>query len=212
MQIINNNRCFDRRDNTFLLSNRKLADKVEVSSSKVDRLFRTLNNHKLVKKVINKMYNTDGSSNVKSVVMLSPKFLFISYTKSDRWFIGTLWELRDIKRVYEWSRVCRELNGFVDAGTGEIKPFNWYEIDRKADQYTGFDRCYRKRSRCIYNKEDGQDSSQFYNYDELNINKLNDTDLNWINSINKASEFNYPRLDLGSFKSKQVNNIYDIKL
>ncbi|WNO47175.1 hypothetical protein [Vibrio phage vB_VibM_10AMN] len=172
MQLVNNNRCFDKRDNTFLLSNRKSADKVGVSPSKVDRLFRTLSKHRLVKKVINKIYNSDGSLNLKPVVMLSPKFLFISYTKSDRWFIGSLWTLEHIQKVFEWARLCRELNCFICPDTGEMKPFNWYQIDKKANHYTAFDRCYRKGSKEEFINYDDIDSSQYYSLKEAEI--LND--------------------------------------
>lgn len=172
MQLINNNKCFDKRDNTFSLSNRKLADKVGVSPSKVDRLFRTLSKHHLVKKVINKQYNNDGSLNVKPVYMLSPKFLFISYTKSDRWFIGALWALEHIKKVYEWSKLCRDLNCFICPATGEMKPFNWYKIDKKANYYTAFDRCYRKGSKEEFLNYDDLNSSQYYSLKEAEI--LND--------------------------------------
>lgn len=172
IQLVNNNKCFDRRDNTFLLSNRKLADNVGVSPSKMDRLFRILNKHNLVKKVINKTYNSDGSLNVKPVVMLSPKFLFISYTNSDRWFIGSLWTLEHIKKVYEWASLCRELNCFICPDTGEMKPFNWYKIDKKANYYTAFDKCYRKESKEGFINYDDIDSSQYYSLKEAEI--LND--------------------------------------
>lgn len=172
IQLVNNNKCFDRRDNTFLLSNRKLADNVGVSPSKMDRLFRILNKHNLVKKVINKTYNSDGSLNVKPVVMLSPKFLFISYTNSDRWFIGSLWTLEHIKKVYEWASLCRELNCFICPDTGEMKPFNWYKIDKKANYYTAFDKCYRKGSKEGFINYDDIDSSQYYSLKEAEI--LND--------------------------------------
>lgn len=169
MIIINNNRCFDKRDNTFLLSNRKIAGKVSVSPSKVDRLFRTLRKHNLIKTVINSCYNIDGSRNNRPVTMLSPKFLFISYTKSDRWFIGALWTLEHVKSVYEWSRLCRELNCFICPDTGEIKPFNWYKIDKKANYYTCFDRCYRKGSKEEFINYEDINSSQYYRLQDVEI-------------------------------------------
>lgn len=169
MVIINNNRCFDKRDNTFLLSNRKIAEKICVSPSKVDRLFRTLNKHNLIKKVINISYNLDGSSNNNPVTMLSPKFLFISYTKSDRWFVGALWTLEHVKKVYEWARLCRDLNCFVCPSTGEIKAFNWYKIDKKARQYTAFDRCYRKGSKEEFINYEDINSSQYYSLQDAEI-------------------------------------------
>lgn len=210
MQLVNNNKCFDRRDNTFLLSNRKLADKVGVSPSKVDRLFRTLNKHNLVKKVINKTYNSNGSLNVKPVAMLSPKFLFISYTRSDRWFIGALWTLEHIKKVYEWSSLCRDLNCFICPDTGEMKPFNWYDIDRKANYYTSFDRCYRKKSKQIYNDYENEYQSQHYNLVDVDCYDLTTYDYIWIDSLVGWSDLPYNRNM--QFYTKSPKNINSIKL
>lgn len=212
MTVVNHNKLFDRRDNTFLLSNRKIADKLKVSSSTIDRLFRTLKKHNLVKKVINGSYNIDGSSNSKPAVMLSPRFLFISYTNSDRWFIGALWTLEHIKKVYDWSKLCRELNCFICPDTGEIKPFNWYEIDNKANYYTSFDRCYRKKSKCVYSTNEDENNSLYYRLDELNSSLLHEYDYEWFDTVNSVSSWNYKPTNKDTFKPKTSLNICTVKL
>lgn len=207
MSIINNTKCFDRRDNTFLLSNRSIASKLHISASTVDRLFRTLSKHRLVKMVTNQLLTKD------KVTMLSPKFIFISYNNSDRWIIGALWELEDLSKVYQWRDLCEDLTCFIDPVTGEVKTFNWYEITLKANQYTAFDRCYRNKSKCVYNSDCANDnSSQHYNIEELNTNKLLLDDIQWFNNINSFSDHNYATLDFSSFKPRQPINIYSIKI
>ena len=50
--IMNNTKLFDRRDNTFLVSSRKIADRLHISASKVDQLMRVLSIKDLVRMVI----------------------------------------------------------------------------------------------------------------------------------------------------------------
>lgn len=190
IDIMNNTKVFDKRDNTFLLSNRKIAKKIGVSDSTINRLMRVLSKHNLIKKVINSSYTKEGKKNTNKVIMLSPKFLFISYTKSDRWWCGALFELEDINKVYQWSDNCRALNCFIDPTTGEQKPFNWWLIDCKANQYTCFDRCYRKKSKEIYYSDD-ENNTQYYSLKDSDIDGLTLYDSQWLSSINKQSDFNY---------------------
>lgn len=206
MRMINDTKVFDRRDNTFLLSNRKIAERYKMGSSTVDRLFRVLGKHSLIKKVKNQL------SSDKFVIMLSPKFLFISYTNSDRWIIGALWELENIKEVYQWSDLCRELACFIDPNTGEVKTFNWYEIDCRANQYTSFDRCYRKHTKSVYINEEDNNSPLYYRLNELDNNLLVSYDYEWFNTINGLSDYTYPSIGRCSFKVKSPLNIYGIKL
>ena len=163
--IINDTKCFDRRDNTFLLSNRKLATRLSISPSKVDQLFREMRNKGLVKKV-----RSVDQGIIKSIVkvvplynMLDPKFLFISYTKSDIFISCALWDLECIGLVREWRGLCKRFNCYIDPIHGDMSEFNWYYIERIANGYQWFDRCYRKGSRTpsrsskpesIYRKED----------------------------------------------------------
>lgn len=190
IDIMNNTKTFDKRDNTFLLSNRKIAKKIGVSDSTVNRLMRILSKHNLIKNVINSSYTKEGKKNTNKMTMLSPKFLFISYTKSDRWWCGALFEFEDINKVYQWSRDCRNLNCFIDPATGEQKPFNWWMIDCKANQYTCFDRCYRKKSKEIYYNDDENDT-QYYSLKDSEIDGLTQYDRQWLSNINKQSDFNY---------------------
>ncbi|MCP3681993.1 MAG: hypothetical protein GY861_04810, partial [bacterium] len=193
MQIINNNRLFDRRDNTFLKSNREAAKTLKVSSSTVDRLFRVLKQHGLINKVRNQLYNKQGEENKKLVEMLSPRFLFISYTPSDRWIVGALWELKDIQEVYKWRLLCEELNCYINPLTGEVKDFNWYEIECRAQQYTAFDRCYRKGSKCKYMNDDVENQSQHYTLNEADCSGLTTYDYLWLDSLNGWSALPYNR-------------------
>lgn len=204
--LVSNSKCFDIRDNTFLLSNRKMADKIKVSPSSIDRLIRKLRKSDLVRDVIPYSLTRDN------YLMLSPKFLFNSYTKSDRWLIGALYDLRDILKVREWSRLCRELNCFIDCTTGEIKRFNWYDIDNKANYYTCFDRCYRKSTKIKHSTLKDENNSSYYKLDELKGNTLHNYDYDWINLINEESPFNYKPISKDSFKTISPLNINTIKL
>lgn len=147
--IINNTKCFDRRDNTFILSNRKIADKVKVSPSKVDQLFRELRKKGLLKKVrsVNQLVKNGIVNNNPLYNMLDPKYLFISYIKSDIFIICALWDLEDISLVREWRGLCKRFNCHVDPMTGEMTKFNWYYVERVANSYYLYDRCYRKGSK-----------------------------------------------------------------
>ncbi len=214
MQLVNNTKVFDKRDNTFLLSNRKIACKVGVSASKVDRLFRTLSKHNLIKKVINTQYTSKGLINTTPVVMLSPKFLFISFTNTDRWIIAALWELGCIAKAREWATVCKNLACWVCPETGEIKSFNWHDINTKANSYTCFDRCYRKKSRhveIIGNNTD-ENSSQYYKLNELDSNGLHPYDFEWFDMINKQSVHTYKPTNKATFKTHTPTNIYTVNL
>lgn len=203
-----NNKCFDRRDNTFRLSNVKIGKVIGKSSSTIDRLFRSLKKLDLIRQV------KPFSLSKETYQMLSPQFVFISYTNSDRWFVGALWELLDIDKVYEWSKLCRELNCYIHPCTGEIKLFNWYKIDRKAEEYTCFDRCYRKNSKQVLSGEDNNDSSQYYSINDVHCdtayNPLTKYDYIWFESINKLSSYDYKLV--GDFTTKTVNNIYSVNL
>ena len=205
IKIINNNKCFDRRDNTFNIPNTDIAKVVGCSPSTVDRLIRELRKQDLVRKV-----NT-GYIDKNYQLMLSPKFIFISYTKSDRWIIGALYELMCIREVYTWSSLCRELNCFIDCETGEVKDFNWYEIDTKANYYTSFDRCYRKKSKVLYSN-DFEGNTTNYKLEELDGNKLHEYDHVWFDLVNKESSFTYPSLVKDSFYTRTPFNINTIKL
>jgi hypothetical protein len=192
MRMINDTKVFDRRDNTFTLSNRKAATRLGVGSSTVDRLFRALSANDLVRDVRNQSYTKEGVYNTETVAMLSPLYIFISYTKSDRWITGALWELRDIEKVYNWSTMCKELACFIHPCSGEVKPFNWYEIDCKANQYTSFDRCYRKGSKEKYYNDD-QHKTEYYSLKDADTDSLTPDDQQWLDSVNQCSDLRYKK-------------------
>lgn len=210
LKIMNDWRLFDKRDNTFLVSNRKIASRLSLGSSTVDRLMRVLKKNDLLREVLSTSYTKEGLLNKSKVLMLSPKFLFISYTKTDRWLLGGLWELRDISLVYKWRRTCSDLCCYIDPITGEMLDFNWYLIERKANQYTSFDRCHRTSSKDIYHSNDVEIDSQYYSLRELDCTELSVADYDWITDINKDSNFVYNKeLD---FNTKTINSVYDVRL
>lgn len=201
--IINDPRLFDRLDNTFKASNRKIANKLDVSPSKVDRLFRLLKS-----KDLTRMIKQKG----RGIRMLSPKFIYTSRRKYDRWITGALWDLGCYEKVRGWRKICRSLNQWIDPATGEMKNFNWYYIDVKADQVSCFDRCYRKGDKETYYTEEDRDSTQGYKVDELKAGKVTDHDLGWFDMINRESDQDYPALGKGNFRSCSVLSVYKIKL
>lgn len=203
MIIINNNKCFDRRDNTFLLSNRKIAVKIGVSASKVDQLFRVLSKEDLVRKV-NPFLSCDDVYR-----MLSPQYMFISYNKYDRWIIGALWELGSMSEVHRWHNLCKELNCRIDPCTGEVKAFNWWYIEQKAEQYTLYDRCYRKGSSQVLARElEDENNSQYYSLCDVDCHDLTTYDYLWFDSIVSYSELPYNRnMKFHTITPKNINTV-----
>lgn len=204
MRIVNNNRLFDRKDNTFKVSNRKASKALNVSPSKVDRLFRVLRQSDLVRDV--RLYN--GCV----VPMLSPRFLFISYSRFDRWITAALFELTSYANVRQWREHCRSLNAMIDPETGEVKVFNWYYIDAKADQYSCLDRCYRKGTKETYYVEEDPDTAQNYNVNDVKTDPVSEDDLTWFNTINKKSDYHYPLIDRRAFKVVPLLSVYSVKM
>ncbi|QXN60068.1 hypothetical protein KUA24_1 [Vibrio phage HNL01] len=187
MKVVNNTKCFDRKDNTFLLSNRKIAERLRVSASGVDQLFRVLKKEGLLKGVVTSYMNT------KPVKMLSPRFLWISYTKTDRYYCSVLYKLGCVQLADEWRLLCRELGGYVDVNTGEINfDFTWHYIDEIASRYTCWDVCYRRQDSKV-SLDDHEDSSQGYNLKELGLEEVTLKDMQWFEEVNKGSKFVYPK-------------------
>lgn len=207
LRIVNNNKCFDKRDNIFLLSNRKIADRLKVSNSSIDRLFRRLKSLDLVRQVKPFLSSKD------TYRMLSPRYLFISYNKIDRWMIATLYELKDLESVYKWHDLCKELNCYIDPLTGEVLDFNWWYIEQVANRYTSFDRCYRKNSLQVLGSDLKDDNnSQYYSKSDLNMSWILDKDLEWFNDINYHSDFSYPTITRELFRTKNNMSIYSVNL
>lgn len=172
MRIINDNRLFDRRDNTFLQSNRKIACRLKCSPSKVDQLFRVLSKNGLVKTNIKTlMWQTDKPCRYK---MLDPYFLWISYSKLDKYYHKMLYQTESLESVNKWRNVCKELDCIINPLTGEMLHYlNWTKHHLKESEYTCFDRCYRRgySSQLIDLEMDGQ---------------LSDHDIEWFKLINKS--------------------------
>ncbi len=212
--VVNCTKCFDKRDNSFLLSNRKLADRLKVSASQVDQLFRVLGKHGLIKKVLNTHQvlcskTGGGKVNTVKVRMLSPKFLWISMTKTDRFYYSKLFDLGCVVLADQWRKTCREVAGFVDIDTGEIADsFTWHKVDELAESYSCWDRCYRKGVTNETIKEDYNTSQQYCIKDSDKV-PLTLQDVEWIKVINSESAYHYPRI-AGNLRSNKprVKNMY----
>lgn len=207
--LVNSPKCFDRKDNTFLLSNRKLADIVSVSASSIDQLFRILKKHNLIKTLHTVHMESDKPS--KAYRMLSPRFLWISYIKTDRYYYSALYELESVEKADTWRKVCRNLGGLVDVHTGEIDDsFTWHFIDSIAERYTCWDKCYRRDDTQVTVDED-QHSPQGYNLRDADLDGLTLYDRQWFEMVNSESEYNYP--DKLKFNhKKRVNSMYSVGL
>lgn len=180
LQIVHHVKCFDKRDNTILLSNRKLADKLRVSPSKVDQLIRILKKNNLIKlvKATSEVRIKGVVSPSKPLRMLSPKFMWWSYTKTDRIITGALYEFGCIEQVRKWRTMCRNLDGFIDPETGELKEYNWYYIDKEAYSYCiKWDRCRR-----VTDRYKGLGDSGFTLQDAY-AEEISPYDVKWFNEI-----------------------------
>lgn len=170
--VINDYRLFDKRDNTFKLSNRDTAKALKCSPSKIDQLHRSLRKYNLTKKVTVTIYQY-----INALVQLDPRFLYINnFNKKDYWFTLALYLFNDTDKVIEWRGVCKQVGYIVHPSTGEILEYlPWQKYHLKQSLYTCFDRCYRK----------GETSA-------LNDLKLADSlcsyDLEWFKRINAISK------------------------
>lgn len=165
--IINCNKCFDRRDNTFLLSNRKIARFINCSPSKVDQLFRLLKDKDLVR-----YKQVTEHQQINNNRMLDPSFLFISYTRSDYWITLAIYHLASLEKVRKWRKTCLELDSMIDPRYGNLIPFNWFKTRLRASQYNSFDRCYKKGFSSLLHDLDMSGDLNLY-------------DLEWFRMINK---------------------------
>lgn len=178
MRIINNKWCFDKRDNTFKLSNRKMAGRLKVSASSVDQLIRVLNTQKLLATITVSTLHHRGHPEVEKRRMLSPIFMWW-YHKYEKWTAIAWWHLKTFEAVKEWRKMCRELDCYVDPETGEMFDFNWWWVTFKADRYNCFDRCWRSED----DTPKGRTEEQGYRLEECSLPPLTQYDKYWIGSI-----------------------------
>lgn len=137
-QIIQNVKCFDKKDNTFLLSNRDMAADIGVSASSVDRLFRDLRSKDLVRMIIN-IFD-------KSVWMLDPEYLFYN-AREEKPFNIAMFQLGSHEYASQWRDWSIENNIVTNVRTGKPFRMSRARIYDYASRYSMFDRCYRKGQR-----------------------------------------------------------------
>lgn len=192
-RIINHTKCFDRRDNSILLSNRDIAKVLKVSASSIDQVFRVLSKEGLLKKVKVTRTVIDKQGKVKDAVPLrvvSPRFIWISYTKLDRSVYVALFDLECLDKLDMWWKACKDEQILIDTETGEIREFNWYYAESIANRYTCFDRCYRKVDSLVSVKENNN-SNQHHELSESNLDGLTLQDKIWFDKINEDSSYHY---------------------
>lgn len=116
MRIVNSRVCFDKRDNCFQLSQRKIAKHLKLSNTTIDRLFQLLKDKQLTATV--------ADSHDKQRVMLSPLFLFLG-DSHNKFFMINQFFLRSA--IAAWLHVlhCEKIGFIVNCLTGEIiRPYN----------------------------------------------------------------------------------------
>jgi hypothetical protein len=110
VRVFNHSKCFDKRDNTFKVSNRKIAQYLGVSPSSIDRLMRALHHLNLIK-VVNNIIQED--------IMLKPEFLH-KKPRINFWFNKGLYHLEDFNRALDWVDVCWSIGKIISPETGEV--------------------------------------------------------------------------------------------
>lgn len=111
IRIFRSKKCFDQKDNTFKLSNRKIATHLKVAPSSVDQLMRTLSKRELTRYV---------TTLIDTVLMLKPELLF-KKPRRNYWYAKGLWFFRDHDKTIQWIDLCWYYYRFVDFTTGEMK-------------------------------------------------------------------------------------------
>lgn len=197
-KIINNKWCFNKRDNTFTLSNRETAKKLKVSASSVDQLHRTLSKQSLTTKVRVSYIDKNGDPKEQTLKMLSPIFMWW-YSPLEKWQAIALFHLKSFEEVREWRRVCRYYNCYIDPESGEMFDFNWYYITEFGERYTSFDRCWRRKDMQKNYLKHG--SEQWYRIEDSELGELTEYDYNWFDEANNESKYQYLREGIQLFQA-----------
>lgn len=134
-QIVHNVKCFDKKDNTFLLSNRATAKVLGVSRDSVDRLFRDMKDKDLVRVVAN-IFD-------QSVWMLDPEYLFYN-AREEKPFNIAMFQLGGHEYASQWREWSIENNIVTNVRTGKPFRMSRARVYDYASRYSMFDRCYRK--------------------------------------------------------------------
>lgn len=137
-QIVHNVKCFDKKDNTFLLSNRCMAANIGVGASSIDRLFRVMRSKDLVRMIIN-IFD-------QSVRMLDPEYLFYN-AREEKPFNIAMFQLGSHEYASQWRDWSIDNNIVTNVRTGKPFRMSRARICDYAGRYSMFDRCYRKEQK-----------------------------------------------------------------
>jgi len=119
LSIVKNNHCFDRKDNTFKLSNRATAKRLGITIYSVNTLMNNLKERGLTKIVTTSLSNQ---------LMLNPSFLFRKPRKNYYWYSRGLWYYESHKETIEWINFCWEHGKLIEPSTGEILNKNLHYV------------------------------------------------------------------------------------
>lgn len=139
-QIVHNVKCFDKKDNTFLLSNRSAAKVLGVSRDSVDRLFIDMKSKDLVRMIIN-IFD-------QSARMLDPEYLFYN-AREEKPFNIAMFQLGSHEYASQWRDWSIENNIVTNVRTGKPFRMSRARICDYAGRYSMFDRCYRKGQKIV---------------------------------------------------------------
>lgn len=129
------NKLFNKRDNTFIQSNRGIAKALGVPPSSVDRLFRVCKEKGLIKLV------TDNQGIDRW--MLNPSFLWYN-NREEKPLARFMFSLGSYDAAILWRKECERLGMYIDPLTGEAWDFNWSPINAYAQSYQSWDFNWRK--------------------------------------------------------------------
>lgn len=116
IRIVNSRACFDKRDNCFQLSQRKIAKHIKEPLTNIQRLFVKLKDNNLTANVI------DAHDTTK--VMLNPYYLYIGHPNNKEFNIAQ-YDLRSAIAAWHYIMLCESIGWIVNGVTGElIRPYN----------------------------------------------------------------------------------------
>lgn len=111
LKIVNNPKCFDKKDNTFKISNRGISKEVNVAPDTINRLMIDIKIRGLVR-VIDNIYN-------HKVYMLNPAYLCSGLPSFEYWFCKAMFHLGGHSQALDWVTSCWRLGSLIDPDTKE---------------------------------------------------------------------------------------------
>jgi DNA-binding Lrp family transcriptional regulator len=109
-RVMSKHSCFDSKDNTFLLSNSKIAFKVGVHRSTIDRLIKVLRKRDLIRRV---------TTICGSYLMLNPIFI-TTHPRETYWYSKALYFLGYNTKADRWALECWTMGLMIDPQSGEV--------------------------------------------------------------------------------------------